>query len=598
MNTEALGGLQIIIDKPRKAKVVLVEMPNVNLVRERDGINIAPNVPDAPNGSKQYTATSLDGRFDVSIVDLKRTKVLTEDGHVRKLHIEEEEYGRVDWEGDQLIKVRWGNRNFDEALREAADQAASTGGVVGFTANFLKERGLIMEATRKVIDMTNGRARVIVGGRDAFAEPFPYLSAGADAVVKNMDGDANQAIVEYVTGQKVSRPLETSDVVFNLEKLYFPYEERTDAGPSIQIIPPRWIIRETMGTQHTENPLPDHLNKLGAFKKIWKEGEKIILKSPCDENCIFCTVPLFGRPDLNRLRFDLEDSLEYIRALKRGGVRTISFLDDQLLLDVLYPGGEKMLIEFFDSLRKEGLAWVMGNGIQIKKFTVSKGIGTHIAENRYYKERIEQLKAAGETVEPGNYQLDERLVKAVCGWDPEAIGWDGTKGVGCIAVYWPGEDPTGGEKAKGMRKLLDANDQLNALREIFRISGMTRGSYGMIYGRHDQTAEHMMANTEAALRIKDALLEDNPNIEFIVTPFALVPATGTPAAYTTWKQLERIGVASLYKENPELAGNFWTPKPTKLVTARTISEAQLDAFRRANRDIRFGEPWHGMDDKK
>ena len=584
----------------KEAKVLLVEMPNVNLVRERDGRNLAPNVPNAPNGSKQYTATSLQGRFEVGIVDLKRTEKLEEDGSISKLPVVEEEYGQLDWEGDGVTKVRWGNRNFNEALEKAADEAASTNGVVGFTANFLKERGLIIEATRKVIDISNGRARVVVGGRDAFAEPFPYLIAGADAVVKNMDGDANQAIVEYITGQKVSRPLTKFDVVFNPQKIFLPYEERLDSNlvSQMELIPSRRVVQSTMGTQHWENPLPEHLNKLGAFKKIWKQDNESKFKSPCDETCDFCTVPLLGRPDLDNLRFDLEGSLDYVRGLKRAGVRTISFIDDQLLLDVLYPGGEKMLLDFFGELRKEGLAWVIGNGVQIKKFTLSRGISEHAAAtDPYYKHRIEQLRNAGERVEPGNYELNESLVKAVCGWESDAIGWDGTKGVGCVAVYWPGEDPTGGEKAKGMRKLLGASDQVNALREIFRISGMTRGSYGMIYGRHDQTAEHMMANTDAALEIKRALLVDNPNIEFIVTPFALIPATGTNAAYKTWRGLEEMGVASLYSENPELAGNFWAPKPTKLLTVRAIREAQEDAFTRLNSDIELDKPWHGMEDK-
>ncbi len=106
-----------------------------------------------PLVSKQILMPQLlAGGYDVELVNLKEDR-------------EETEYGRVNWRGMELTKVRVGAMQHLDATRFD---------VCAITINYIQERDIACDLVRQLVGQGG---RVVVGGSDAFAEPAPDLQA-------------------------------------------------------------------------------------------------------------------------------------------------------------------------------------------------------------------------------------------------------------------------------------------------------------------------------------------------------------------------------------------------------------------------------------
>ena len=358
--------------------------------------------------------------------------------------------------------------------------------------------------------------RVVVGGSDAFAEPEPYLEAGAHAVVRDKSGAANHAVVDYVLGNEPREPL--TGVVLP-DGRSFPVK-RPPMSPQDWPLPSHELVLETLGVEHWESGLPEHLRPIGS----------VMADIGCDRHCDFCETPLYK---LGYKRMDPETALKWFEAQWRAGAASVICPSDQFLGRVLWKEGREEVLAIMKDVREIGPAILWGNGLELKKATLGRGLPD------------------------SDLAPDEELVEAL--W-----GWDGS--VGCYQAYLPAERPTFGREAYA--KLLPWREHSRLVESIVR-AGVADITYGVIVGLADDNEESLEDLEQGVSELYDRLIEINPDLVFNVTPYAIRPLPGTPQAAA----LRASGL--LRFEDPAIIGGFWTAcADTKHMSYERVSDWQ------------------------
>lgn len=474
--------------------VGLVELPAFKLIDE-DGLNWTALRHHEPLGSKQILGAQLEHTgFDVELVNLKAI------GY-------ENDIGVVDWASHRLTKVAVG-RSWTELSPRDVD-------VWGLTVNYLQERDV---ACSIIKHLKQGGGRVVVGGSDAYAEPEPYLTAGADAVVKDKSGAANVAVLNWIAGNGTPADEELPGVALPDGRSFPP--QRPPMSPQDWPLPRNWLVRDTQGTDYWEAPIPESLKPIGS----------VMLDIGCDRRCDFCETPLYSlgyRPMTPRRATD------WLRAQADAGARSVIILSDQFLGRVLWQGGREDVLEIMSAARELALPVLWGNGIELRKATL------------------------GRSFPRSDASPDLDLVQSVWGWDGR---------VGCAQAYIPAERPLSGTDAYA--KLLPWKQHCEMMQAIVS-AGVPDINYGVIVGLADDSADTLKHLTEEIGILKDSLKHINPFLKFRITPYAIRPLPGTPQTAT----LKNDGLIRF--DDPAILGGFWTAcADTRHLSYRQVSEWQ------------------------
>lgn len=474
-----------------RASVGAIELPAIKLV-DQDGKNWAALRRREPLVSKQILMPQLEaGGFEVELVNLK-------DGDV-EVHT-----GEIQWRDRVLQKTLVGRE---------LELDASRHDVWAVTVNYIQERAAACQITSQLV---RDGGKVIVGGSDAFAEPEPYLEAGAHAVVQDKSGAANLAIIDHVLGN-VPREALTGVALPDGRRLM---RKVPPLSPQDWPLPSPEIVSQTMGVDYWETALPAELLPIGS----------VMADIGCDRKCDFCETPLYR---LGYRKMSPARALEWFQAQKDAGARSVICPSDQFLGRVLWKGGREEVIEILDGVREMGLAFMWGNGLEMQKMT------------------------KGRSLPGGDLSPDPELVRAVWGWDGKA---------GCYQGYLPAERPTFGRE--DYAKLLPWQEHLR-LAEAIVETGVPDITYGVVVGLPDDSNESMAGLEEAIRGLYDRLLAINPKLIFNVTPYAIRPLPGTPQS----RNLRKEGL--LRFEDPAIIGGFWTAcADTKHMTYEEVSDWQ------------------------
>lgn len=455
-------------------KIGLVELPAIKLV-DKAGKNWTALRRREPLVSKQILLSELEaGGFDVELVNLKAGE-------------EEIECGSVRWRGKRLSKVLVGT---NPHTLQAKDMA-----IWGITVNYLQER----ETARALIQhLTAANGRVVVGGSDAFADPRPYLEAGACLVLQDKSGAANLQALDYALGRAPHQPL-TGVMLASGQSFPRGRPRRTEdwALPSLD------IVRQCLGQEYWEGRLPEELLPIGS----------VMADIGCDRHCDFCETPLYK---LGYQRMSPKRALQWFARQKEAGGRSVICPSDQFLGRVLWSEGRREVLEIMRGVRELGLAILWGNGLELKKATLGRGLPN------------------------SDLSPDEDLVQALWGWDGKT---------GCAQAYIPSERPIFGREAYA--KLLPWEQHRVLLHAIVR-AGVPDITYGVIVGLPDDNHESLAQLEEVVAGLCSDLKSINPRLVFRVTPFAIRPLPGTPQAASL--QSSRL----LRFEDPSILGGFWT----------------------------------------
>lgn len=467
---------KIPVTKPSRPTrtIKLIELPAIKLIDE-SGHNWTALRRREPLVSKQVLIPLLEaGGFRVELLNLK-------DG------AEEVVTGTVRWRDKTLRKVLVG-RTFDEDPTSAD--------LWGITINYVQER----EAACSVIErIKTGGGRVIVGGSDAFADPQPYLDAGADAVMQDKSGAANLPSCDFVCGDEPRGPL-TGVILADGRRFK---SQRPPMSPEHWPLPSSTVVKQTLGVDYWETQLPEKLLPIGS----------VMADIGCDRHCDFCETPLYK---LGYQRMSPKTTIEWFAAQKAAGARSVICPSDQFLARVLWKQGRAEVLEIMRGIRALDLAVLWGNGLEIQKLTLGKGLPN------------------------GDLTPDVELVNAVWGWDGER---------GCYQGYIPAERPTFGRE--NYAKLLPWIEHCEMVRTIVR-AGVPDITYGVVVGLPEDSHESF-ETLEAAIRELYAELRTiNAELIFNVTPYAIRPLPGTPQA----RSLRESGL--LRFEDPAIIGGFWT----------------------------------------
>lgn len=472
-------------------KIKVIELPAIKLV-DAEGRNWTALRRREPLVSKQILIPQLQaGGYDVEMINLK-------DG------ITEMETGVVTWRDKKLTKVLVG-RPFEEDPLSADAWAV--------TINYIQEREAACMLIRQI---SAGGGKVIVGGSDAFADPEPYLEAGAAAVVQDKSGAANNAICDYVTGNELREPL-TGVTLADGQK----YRTRIPPlSPDAWPVPSQDVVRQTLGIDYWETQLPKYLLPIGS----------VMADIGCDRKCDFCETPLYK---LGYRRMSPETVLKWFSAQKEAGAKSVICPSDQFLGRVLWEGGREEVLQIMQGIRDLDLAVLWGNGLEIRKLTVGRGMPK------------------------GDLTPDLEMVNAVWGWDGSS---------GCYQGYIPAERPTFGRE--NYAKLLPWQEHTEMVKAIVR-SGVPDITYGVVVGLPDDSHDSFLGLEEAVTEIYHELKTINPALVFNVTPYAIRPLPGTPQS----KELRRSGL--LRFEDPAIIGGFWTAcADTKHLSYEEVSDWQ------------------------
>jgi len=473
-------------------RVGLIELPALKLVDE-DGLNWTALRHHEPLGSKQIIAAQLaDAGFETDIVNLK-----AEDGGT--------DFGKVTWRGLKLTKIAVGTpwRGLSPGDYE----------IWGLTVNYLQEREV---ACAIISHIRNGGRRIIVGGSDAFAEPEPYLRAGADAIVQDKSGAANIALLRYMTE---GNGIEPSGVLF-ADGRSIP-AARPPMTPQRWPLPERSIIKAALGMDYWEAPLPARFTPIGS----------VMLDIGCDRHCDFCETPLYG---LGYKAMSPDRAAAWLEAQAGADANSAIVLSDQFLGRVLWPGGREAVIEIMNAARSARLPILWGNGIELKKATTGRGLPG------------------------GDLAPDPEIVQAVWGWDGH---------VGCAQAYIPAERPLMG--AEAYAKLLPWEQHCRLMESIVA-AGVPDITYGVIVGLPDDSHESLSCLFDAVLALKERLKNINSALKFRITPYAIRPLPGTPqTAALRHQDLLRFS-------DPTILGGFWTAcADTKHMSYEDVSRWQF-----------------------
>ena len=455
-------------------KIKLIELQAIKLV-DAEGNNWTALRRREPLVSKQILMPQLmAGGFAVEMVNLK-------DGE------EELDFGEVYWRDKKLTKVLVGRRLEDDP--KSADMWA-------VTINYIQERE---PACMIIKQLSEGGGKVVVGGSDAFAEPEPYLEAGAAAVVQDKSGAANFAICDYICGDEPREPL--TGVTLADGRTF--RTKIPPMSPEDWPLPSQEIVRQTLGIDYWETQLPEKLLPIGS----------VMADIGCDRKCDFCETPLYK---LGYRKMTPETTLRWFAAQKEAGAKSVICPSDQFLGRVLWKGGREEILEITRGIRDLDLAVLWGNGLEIQKLTVGRGMPN------------------------GDLTPDEEMVNAVWGWNGAA---------GCYQGYIPAERPTFGRE--NYAKLLPWQEHRTLVKSIVR-SGVPDITYGVIVGLPDDNHDSLAGLEQGVSDLYEELKTINPHLVFNVTPYAIRPLPGTPQSM----ELRKSGL--LRFEDPAIIGGFWT----------------------------------------
>ncbi len=356
-----------------------------------------------------------------------------------------------------------------------------------------------------------------MGGSDAFAEPAPYLTAGAAVVIRDKSGAANVPILNHLLGRESSVPL--AGVTFQ-NGVTLPAGHALN--PNDWPLPPEWVVTQTLGTEYWESPLPDSLLPIGA----------VMLDLGCDRHCNFCQTPTYG---LGYRYMLAERAIAWLAAQKKAGAKSVIIVSDQFLGRVLWKNGRDEILTIMKGLRDLGLAVLWGNGLELKKATL------------------------GRSLPLGDPTPDEELIQAIWGWDKE-------RQIGCAQAYIPAERPLAGDQE--YKKLLPWKEHCQMMEAIVR-AGVPDINYGVIVGLPDDSDESLNALYSAIAELRERLKIINPDLKFRVTPYAVRPLPGTES--TT--ELEKLGLIKF--SDPAVVGGFWTAcADTSFLSYQAVSDWQ------------------------
>ncbi len=483
-------------------KIKVIELQAIKLVDTKDK-NWTALRQREPLVSKQILIPLLlAGGFDVEMINLK-------DGN------EEIEYGTVIWRDMKLTKVLVGS---------SLDVDPCSADVWAVTINYIQERE---PACMIIRQLSKDGGKVVVGGSDAIIEPKPYLEAGAVAVVQDKSGAANLAICDYIAGN-VPRDLLTGVILDDgriFKKRIPPMSPEDWTLPSIE------IVKQTLGIDYWESELPQELLPIGS----------VMADIGCDRSCDFCETPLYK---LGYRRMSPEVTLRWFAAQKDAGARSVICPSDQFLGRVLRKDGREEVLQIMKGIRELGLAVLWGNGLEIRKLTVGKGMPK------------------------GDLTPDTEIVDAVWGWDGFA---------GCYQGYIPAERFTFGTESYA--KLLPWQEHCNLVKAIVR-TGVPDISYGLIVGLPQDSHESMLRVEQAISELYNEVKCINPDLIFNVTPYAIRPLPGTLQSY----QLRKSGL--LRFEDPAIIGGFWTAcADTYHLSYEEVSDWQIRIASISNREL-------------
>lgn len=471
-------------------KIGLIEPPSLPLI-DPEGKNWGRFKSDTGLGSWQILAGSLlSAGYQVDLINLKQGR--------EKIFI-----GETAWRNMRLEKIAWGTdwRTLDAKSRD----------VWGISVNFLVDREIVC----KIIEyLSLNGGRVVVGGSDVFAEPEPYLQAGACVVVMDKSGASNQAAINVALGKNPEGSYRLLTRDRKLSNSFSPL------SPEEWPLPPVEIARQTLGKNASFGPTLS--SPIGAA--MFDQG--------CDRHCDFCETPLY------RMRYQymsVKRALEWISLQKRAGAKSFECWSDQFMGRILFPKtGRQEILDIMQGIRDLEIDVQWPNGLELSKATLGRG------------------------KKDGDLAPDEELINAL--W-----GWDGKKG--CTQSYLPAERPIEGRTAYA--KLLPWQDHVRLVKAIVR-AGIPSLSYGVIIGLPDDSQEKMMYLYEALFELRSALLDINPNLALRVIPQSITAIPGTPLT----ARLKQEGF--LRYSDPAIVGNRTTPAcDTKYMSHGEVADWQM-----------------------
>jgi hypothetical protein len=471
----------------------LVELPSLGLFNVKGKNTLSDEIKGLTLVSKQILLSNLQAAgFDAQLVDLRQGNC-------------QEEYGRIIWRNTEYSKVYFGSK-----IQEIEPLVYDAWGV---TNNFSQHREIAYLTIKHLA--SKGRP-VVVGGSDAIADPQSYLAAGASAVVLDKSGAANAPIMDYVLGKT---PREELSGVILANGSQPPPRVRRSLHPEDWPIPEMSVIKQCLGTQHKNLPLPKERLKIGS----------IMTDMGCDRQCDFCQTPTYH---LGYRAMSPDRVLQWLVAQKEAGARSVVNFSDQFLGRILKKGGRDDILEIMKNFRELGIAVFWPNGLELKKTTVGRGIN----------------RKSGADFTP-----DEELISALWGWDGNT---------GCYMAYIPAERPVFGQE--NYSKLLPWQEHC-AIMKLIVHSGVPNIRYGVMIGFEDDNNESLLRLEEAVSELYENILAINPSVNFQVQSIALIPIPGTPQ----WNTVRKSGL--LRFDDPSIFGGMGT----SAVDTRYLSYEQI-----------------------
>nr|VFK35327.1 MAG: hypothetical protein BECKMB1821I_GA0114274_11119 [Candidatus Kentron sp. MB]VFK77137.1 MAG: hypothetical protein BECKMB1821H_GA0114242_110211 [Candidatus Kentron sp. MB] len=494
-----------------KSTIGLVELPSLGLFDIEGKNTLSDGTRGTALVSKQILLSNLRAAgFDARLINLREGDY-------------QEEYGRAIWRNTKYSKVYFGGR-----IRDVDPLAYDAWGV---TNNFAQQREI---ACLTIAHLADKGKPVIVGGSDAIAEPEPYLSAGAAAIVLDKSGAANAPLMDYMLGRTPREDL--SGVILANASRQPPARVRRPFHPQDWPIPDESIIKQCLGTQHKNLPLPEERLKIGS----------IMADIGCDRRCDFCQTPRYR---LGYRPMSPERVFQWLAAQKKAGAKSVLSFSDQFLGRVLKKGGRDDVIEIMNGFRELGLAVFWPNGLELKKATLGRSI-----------ERKNQTDTTP----------DEELIEALWGWDGKA---------GCYMAYIPAERPIFGRE--NYAKLLLWREHCRIMKHIAH-AGVPNIRYGVMIGFEDDDDGSLSRLEEAVSGLYEEVLAINPSVNFQVLAIALIPIPGTHQ----WDTVQNSGL--LRFEDPSIFGGMWT----SAVDTRHLSYGQIADWQ--IRLAKIGAPYVGL----
>lgn len=450
---------QVEIDKPVLApRVDIIRIPDLALMDE-EGYSWTTDTRFTPMGGLAIIAGTLqDAGCSVEIINMANAD-------------EARKYGELDWEGKKLDTILHGNFSHPLAnlIRQSKENLIDA---VAIPVNFRSAQNiafwLISELKREAPDL-----KIIVGGSDVFADPEPYLQAGADAVVLNKRGGTNKAVLEAVFDGKLPNGnlfgLERAIKVIpgtgrpdfivyrGSERVWYKMLQTLKPSKYIQVepklpihsptqpyldeyqpIPSDDILETSLGTVYWECSkavLAEIVNEARISEdnvlnaqiiKSFREGNEIKIGSlrlddGCDHSCNFCQTSTYGDAYLEQ---SVGHSLAWAEAYKRVGADGFVIISDQYLGRVLRLGGRQRAIDIANGIKDRGLAILWGNGLEINKMTKARGIGVKDIGINF----IQSLIAGEITSEwiKGNRLLTEQDIQMIGEYREESMDFEKT----------------------------------------------------------------------------------------------------------------------------------------------------------------------------